>query len=126
MPWLETSPVPQRELFIAGYRTRLYTMTELYARYGISRKTGYKRLERFEAEGKAGLKDRSHAPHHCPHRIDPVMATLLCAARRAHPSWGPIKLLDWLRPCNPQVQSWPAPSTAGDLLAREGLVPKRR
>jgi transposase InsO family protein len=101
-------------------------MTELCARYGISRKTGYKWLERFEAEGKAGLKDRSHAPHHCPHRIDPVMAALLCDARRAHPSWGPIKLLDWLRPRNPRIQSWPAPSTVGDLLAREGLVPKRR
>jgi transposase InsO family protein len=54
------------------------------------------------------------------------MAALLCATRRAHPSWGPIKLLDWLRPRHPKVRDWPAPSTVGDLLAREGLVRKRR
>jgi hypothetical protein len=42
MPWLETSSVEQRERFIAGERRGLYTRTELCARYGISRKTGYK------------------------------------------------------------------------------------
>jgi transposase InsO family protein len=56
------------------------------------------------------------------------MATLLCDARRRHPDWGPAKLLDWLAPRHPEVTdtSWPAVSTAGDLLAREGLVKKRR
>lgn len=53
------------------------------------------------------------------------MAQLICAARRAHPSWGPAKLLDWLEPRHPGV-TWPAVSTAGDLLARRGLVKKRR
>lgn len=52
MPWLETSPVEQRERFIADHRRGLYTMTELCARYGISRKSGYKWLERFEEGGR--------------------------------------------------------------------------
>lgn len=125
MPWLETSPVEQRKRFIADHRRGLHTMTELCARYGISRKSGYKWLERFEEGGHQGLLDRSRAPHHCPHRISPDVAQLICAARRAHPDWGPEKLLDWLRPRHPRV-AWPAVSTAGDLLARRGLVKKRR
>jgi putative transposase len=125
MPWLETSPVEQREHFIADHRRGLYTMTELCARYGISRKSGYKWLDRYDEGGRAGLRDRSRAPHQCPHRISPDVAQLICAARRAHPSWGPEKLLDWLKPRHPRV-TWPAVSTAGDLLARRGLVKKRR
>src|SRR2546430_16358548 len=87
MPWLETSPVEQRERFIRDHRLELYTMAELCARYGISRKTGYKWLARFEDAGRRGLADRSRAPHRCPHRISPSVAAMICAARRQHPSW---------------------------------------
>jgi putative transposase len=125
MPWLETSPMEQRERFIEDHAVGLYTMTELCERYGISRKTGYKWLERFAEEGRKGLVDRSRAPHHCPHQISEEMAHLLCEARRRHPSWGPGKLLDWLEPRYPDLDL-PAVSTAGDLLARRGLVKKRR
>src|SRR5712671_76015 len=125
MPWQETSPVDQRERFIHDHRLDLYTLVELCARYGVSRKTGYKWLDRFEAAGRQGLHDRSRAPHQCPHRITPAITAMICAARRQHPSWGPAKLLAWLRPRQPALD-WPAVSTAGDLLARRGLVKKRR
>jgi putative transposase len=125
MPWMETAPVEQRTAFIADHRQGLYPMTELCARYGISRKTGYKWLERFEEHGRHGLADRSRAPHHCPHRIPPEIAELLCTMRRRHPDWGAGKLLDYLEPRSPEVE-WPAVSTVSDLLARRGLVPKRR
>ena len=46
MPWLETAPVDERERFIADYRLDLYTITDLCARYNVSRKTGYKWVER--------------------------------------------------------------------------------
>ena len=128
MPWLETLPMEQRARFIADDRLGLYTRAELCARYGVSRKTGYKWLDRYHQEGQPGLRDRSHAPHHCPHRIAPALAALICAARRQHPDWGPSKLLDWLAPRHPQLspEAWPAVSTTGDLLVREGLVKKRR
>lgn len=115
----------QRARFIGDHRHGVYTMTELCARYAVSRKTGYKWLARFEEGGRSGLGDRSRAPHHCPHQIGPELAQLLCAARRAHPGWGARTLLDWLAPRHPGVR-WPAVSTVGDLLAREGLVRKRR
>jgi transposase InsO family protein len=125
MPWQETAPVEQRERFIDDHRLGLYDMTELSARYAVSRKTGYKWLARYDAGGRPALRDRSRAPHSCPHKIAEPIAQRLLAAKRQHPDWGPGKLLDWLRPRHPDV-SWPAISTAGDLLARHGLVHKRR
>jgi putative transposase len=115
----------QRERFVRDHRLALYTMAELSARYGISRKTGYKWLDRFDQGGREGLGDRSRAPRRCPHKISDEVATLICEARRRHPSWGPNKLLDWLEPRHPAVDL-PAVSTAGDLLARKGLVKQRR
>jgi len=125
MPWLETVAVEQREAFLRDRALAVYSVTELCARYGISRKTGYKWLARFLEDGRGGLRDRSRAPHRCPHRIAAATAELICAARQAHPTWGPGKLLDWLAARHPDFVR-PAISTAGDLLARRGLVKKRR
>jgi transposase InsO family protein len=125
MPWLETSPMIERQRFVEDVRRGLFSMTELCDRYGISRKTGYKWYDRYGAQGRAGLVERSHAPEHCPHKITEPVARAICEARRAHPSWGPRKLLGWLARCQPTLQL-PAASTAGDLLTREGLVKKRQ
>ena len=115
----------ERKQFIDDHRLGLYDMKELCARYGVSRKTGYKWLERFEEEGRRGLANRSRAPHRCPHKIGDEVANVICEARRRHPDWGPRKLLDWLEPRHPELE-FPAASTAGDLLVRRGLVKKRR
>jgi putative transposase len=124
MPWLETSPMTERRRFVDDAHRGLFSMTDLCARYGISRKTGYKWLDRYDAQGRAGLQDRSHAPQACPHKIAAEVARAICEGRRTHPSWGPRKLLRWLRRHQPGL-ALPAISTAGDLLAREGLVQKR-
>ncbi len=126
MPWLETSPVEERIQFIADALSDRFTMSGLCARYGISRRVGYKWLARYEEEGRRGLRDRSRAPRHCPHRIDGELADIICDFRRQHPFWGARKLLRVLATRNPKVREWPAPSTAADLLARRGLVAKRR
>jgi transposase len=115
----------ERKQFIEDHRLGLYDMKELCDRYGVSRKTGYKWLERFEEEGRRGLANRSRAPHRCPHKISDEVASVICESRRKHPEWGPRKLLDWLQPRHPALEL-PAASTAGDLLARRGLVKKRR
>ena len=84
MPWRETSPMEQRLEFVREYETGLFTMTELAAQYGISRKTGYKWLDHYEREGALGLRDRSRRPHHSPHATDPDAVEALLA--RAAPS----------------------------------------
>ena len=74
MTWRETSPMEERIRFVKNCRSGLYEMSELCDRYGISRKTGYKWLHRFEAEGAEGLVDRSRAPLHCEHRMADAVA----------------------------------------------------
>jgi putative transposase len=126
MPWQEMSSMDQRRQFLSDQQRGLYPMATLCARYGISRKTGYKWLARFQAEGLRGLAERSHAPHHCPHTIDGELAACFLVARRAHPTWGPAKLRDYLAVRHPAVPHWPAVSTIADLLKRHDLVHARR
>jgi putative transposase len=78
----------ERLQFILDAQSDRFTMAELCARYGVSRRIGYKWLARYAEEGKRGLADRSRAPHTCPHKIRPVLAELLCEFRRSHPDWG--------------------------------------
>ena len=116
----------ERLQFVHDALSDRFTMAALCARYGVSRRIGYKWLARYEEDGRRGLGDRSRAPHHCPHRLGDEVAELLVAARQAHPFWGARKLLAVLAPRHPRVRTWPAPSTVADLLVRRGLVQKRR
>ena len=125
MPWRATSPMEQRIRFVKDARTGLYTMSELCERYNVSRKTGYKWTARFEAEGVAGLADRSRAPHSPERRMSEAAREALLEVRRKHPSWGPRKLLAWLGARHSRT-AWPAASSVGELLRREGLVAERR
>src|SRR5512132_4520579 len=47
------------------------------------------------------------------------------AVRRAHPTWGPVKVRAFLERRAPETR-WPAASTIGGLFDREGLTVKRR
>jgi transposase InsO family protein len=125
MPWSETTAMTERLRFIADLESSLYTMTELCARHDISRPTGYKWSARWVADGVDGLKDRSRAPLHCPHRTEAPVVEALLAARRQHPRWGPRKLLAYLSRRHPEWDL-PAASTAGAILKRHGLVEPRR
>ena len=69
MPWKETCTMTERMKFVALAEEGEESMTELCRRFGISRKTGYKLLERYAAEGLDGLQDRSHAPRHHPFAV---------------------------------------------------------
>jgi len=98
----------------------------LCRRFGVSRKTGYKWTARYSLEGAAGLQDRSRAPHQHPQQVAPSIAAAALQVRRAHPRWGPRKVLAWLAARQPEV-CWPAASTLGELFSEAGLtVPQRR
>jgi transposase InsO family protein len=49
---------------------------------GVSRATAYKWLDRYRAEGSAGLADRPSRPHHCPHALPASQVRRVLAARR--------------------------------------------
>lgn len=125
MPWRETSPMEQRLEFVREFETELFTMTELAAQYGISRKTGYKWLERYVAGGAGGLQDRSRRPHGRPQATDPELVEMLLAHRRRHPRWGAKTLLADAARQQPAAE-WPSRSTVCTLLKQRGLVASRR
>ncbi len=100
-------------------------MTELCQRYEIARETGYVWLRRYRAAGVAGLVEhRRAAQRHAnqtPHEIEQMVLEL----RQAHMCWGPRKLKRILERDEPG-RNWPAASTIGALLQREGLVVARK
>lgn len=125
MPWRETSPMEQRLEFVREFETGFFTMTELAVQYGISRKTGYKWLERYEADGAVGLRDHSRRPHQSPHATDPELIEALLAVRRRHPRWGAKKLLAVAGRRDPDA-AWPSRTTVCTVLKQRGCVPSRR
>ena len=92
MPWQETLLMDQRVQFIADYQRDVFDVTELARRYGISRKTAYKWIARYDVGGPAGLVDRSRRPAQCPHSTPPPIIAALLDVRRHHPTWGAKKL----------------------------------
>jgi transposase InsO family protein len=124
MPWRETSPMEQRLDFIREYASELFTMTELAAQYGISRKTGYKWLERYAGAGVDGLRDHSRRPHQSPQATDPALVEMVLALRRRHPRWGPKKLLAVAARQDPRA-AWPSRSSVSTWLNQHGYVTAR-
>lgn len=125
MPWREVCPMNEKMRFIAELMAEEESMAALCDEYGVSRKTGYKWLARYEQHGAAGLMERSHAPQVVPWAITQAQAEAIVGVRREHPSWGPKKLRAKLLARAPS-QRWPAPSTIGELLHRQGLSQPRK
>jgi transposase InsO family protein len=125
MPWKETRVVDERRRFVLRAETGEEAFAALCREFGISRRHGYKWLERWRAEGPAGLADRSRAPRNHPQAMAAELAEACLEVRRAHPTWGPAKARAWLERRRPG-QAWPAASTIGALFDRAGLTVKRR
>lgn len=88
MPWSQTLPMDQRTQFIADYLRQVLSVSELCELYGVSRKTGYKWIERYLRQGPAGLEERSRRPHESPNQTAQEIVAALLEARRRLPSWG--------------------------------------
>ena len=128
MPWSETSPMDQKIQFVSDYFRDTFNMTELCQRYGISRKTGYKWIDRYIENGPEALEELSRQPRSSPNKTPDEIEGLIVQTRKRHPTWGGKKLLDFLKPRYPNL-NWPHRSTACDIVKRHGLVntkPKRR
>jgi putative transposase len=93
MPRKEASPVDQRTQFITDFLRDTLSMTELCALYGVSRKTGYKWIDRYLRHGPAGLEERSRRPRRAPNQTADEIVAAILDSRRRHPTWGGKKLL---------------------------------
>jgi transposase InsO family protein len=126
MPWRETSAMEERLQLVMEAREDLGCFTELCARYGVSTKTGYKWIDRYEREGIDGLQDQSRAPKNHPNQISEEIKEAILEVRRAHATWGPKKLRALLERADPK-ELWPMPSTIGDIIKCHGLsIPRKR
>jgi transposase InsO family protein len=128
VPWKETRPVEQRFEFVIACEKQEESMAQICRQFGVSRQTGYKWLRRYrENPEPMTLDDLSRKPTHCPQETGQGVVDAVVDARRRYPHWGPRKLKVWLGKQLPAVR-WPATSTIGEILRRQGLTrpPRRR
>jgi transposase InsO family protein len=125
MPWRESDAMDQRLRFVGECLAGVETMTGLCEAYGVSRRTGYKWLERYRERGPAGLEERSRAPHRHGRATSAALVDLIVQVKLSWPAWGPRKIVAWLGRRHPELE-WPSHSTAGEILKRAGLVERRR
>ena len=114
MPWRETCVMDERMEFIVDWRRGETSFAELCRWYGISRKSGYKWLGRYAAEGVAGLEDRSRAPRHHPNAVSEESEAAIVAVRGRHPTWGPKKIRAWLMAHGGEPR-WPVESVIAGI-----------
>jgi transposase InsO family protein len=111
----------QRIKFIARHLLNEITFTSLCEEFGISRKTGYKWVKRYDGGGASALEERSRAPLTHPHAYSADIVNAVVAVRQEFPRWGARKLLALLRRRYPDVR-FPEPSTVNDMLSKRGLL----
>lgn len=125
MPWKASSVMEERLRFLCEHDLGEESMTELCRRYGIARETGYVWLRRYDAAGVDGLREYSRAAHRHHNQTPEEIEQMVLELRQAHMRWGPRKLKRILERNEPG-RRWPAASTIGALLKREGLVVARK
>lgn len=113
MGWRETCAVSERMRFVLEVQRGGRTIAEACRVAGVSRKTGYKWLERYRGGGGPACRSQSRALKRHPK---------FC---QKHPYWGPIPMRSALAEKYPKTP-WPSPSMIGAILKKAELVRKRR
>jgi transposase InsO family protein len=126
MPWKKDGVSEERFRFIEEWKSDDWSLAELCEQFGVTRKTGYKWLERYEAAGMEGLRDQSRAPHRHPNALTEATQERILKVRAEHPYWGARKIRAFLKR-QEGADVIPAMSTIGNLLKTNGLtIPRKR
>lgn len=126
MPWHEVKPMDQKLLFVADCVADRDSMTVLCARYGISRKTGYKWLARYQALGMDGLQERSRRPWGHPRQTPYTLRQAIIELRQSGRGLrGPKKIRELLAVRYPDADL-PGLTTIYHVLKRAGLITSTR
>jgi transposase InsO family protein len=120
MSWKEVTIMSQRVEFINLALQDDSNISELCRRFKISRKTGYKFLNRYETEGFNGLYDQPRRPINSPNRTDKGIEKLILNLRDKHPTWGGRKLKRRLEDLG--HDNIPSPSTITAILQRHDKI----
>ena len=124
MPWKDRTIVSIREEFVLKALEPRTNLAALCREFGVSRKTGYKWVERYKSGGVLALRDLSRRPRTSPLGVSPEVVVDLVAIRIAHPRWGARKLIWALERSG--AKSIPAERTVNRVLERSGLIVARR
>ena len=128
MPWKEVDAMEQRIQFIQDWLKQTHRVIDLCALYGISRKSGYKWIDRYLHDGPDWALERSHEAALVHNRTAPEVEQALMDMRLLHRTWGARKLLHQVGLAH---SKWRLPheSTVCEMLKRHGLItakPRRR
>lgn len=122
MPWKEIKVFDERQEFIKLFITKEHSFSYLCDLFGISRKTGYKWVERFRNFGLEGLVNQGTAPYHQPKAVPEDVIDLIISIKSKYPLWGPKKIFAYIEN---QLDSCPCRTTIENILKRNGLVKPR-
>lgn len=120
MPWGDKSVIDLRQEFVVLAQHKSLSFSELCVRFSISRKTGYKWLERYQELGHSALTDRSRRPLHSPSQTQEPIIDRILTVRDQHPAWGAKKIHAIL--IRKGVINVPAVSTINKILKRENRM----
>ncbi len=127
MAWKQTCAMNERMKLMMAFNEGDLGVSELARDFGVSRKTVYKWLGRYQTEGWAGLAERSRAPHHHPNAVSAEIEREVLALKAQRPLWGAPKLRRKFEQ-KFGAEDCPAESTISALLRRHGLsrIARRR
>ena len=120
MPWQVQSLMSARKEFVSLARPGSINVAELCQRFGISRKTAYKWINRYAVQGEAGLFDRPRKPLSSPTVTPLEVQKAIFEIRQMYPQWGGRKIRALLIRLG-QVDA-PAASTISSILKRNGYI----
>lgn len=119
MPWQSESVMLQRQKLVEKMLLPGSRVDEVCSEFGVSRKTAYKWLKRYQEGGLESLADMSRRPVHQPNRSADLTEERVIQAHHQFPHWGPYKLKHYL--INEQLlQATPSHRTIGRILKRHG------
>lgn len=120
MPWKEVTLMSLRKEFVLLAKSQDANISKLCRNFGISRKTGYKWINRFKVKGEADLADRSRKPKRSPYKTPKTIEDEVLIVRANHPAWGGRKIRSRLKALG--KENIPAASTITVILKRYGRI----
>ena len=119
MPWGDKTVKELRKEFIVASKD-CFNISSLCREFGISRKTGYKWLKRYE-NGES-LDDRSKMPFNFPNKTSKEIEKLILQVRKENPGWGAATIHRVLE--NHGIENLPCARTVNNILNRNNCISK--
>jgi transposase InsO family protein len=122
---VELGVVEQRYRAVLEVLDEGASVTDVARRYGVARQTVHGWLRRYANDGGlGGLADKSSRPESCPHQMRPAVEARVLQLRRAHPAWGPSRIVWQLE--REGREPLPGRSSVYRALVRHGLVEAKK